>query len=193
MNKKQKPAFFNLASAVVQSPYFYETIDGEPQTVITFSKKRREEKKKLVDALDECKTEKDLRDEAKKIWDRAMQSLREAADESDTAGRVQGDTSYSIKLSPRAQKVRQAAPPDAEMVLAAMIQAMENGDKDAAKKLVELMKTPEKIHELSGIGQTTVATAPKGHKDDTKEKSIYKGTYLTKSGIIPKNPTIKDG
>jgi hypothetical protein len=93
MHEKMSPVFFEEASNVVNSPYFYERCDSnDPETIIAFGKKRDAERDLVIEAVGQCHTYDELTGAAKEIYDRALCSIVEYANDADYRERIGGES-----------------------------------------------------------------------------------------------------
>lgn len=149
-DKQMTAEFFELASAVMNAPYFYgmpETNDKEK--VFAFLDKRNAEKDLLDDALGHCTEYGNLRGEAKKIFDKAKLSIDEWERDYHLRERLcGGDDTLYYGVTQETLDAVGPSPENSALLAAAIAQAVEAGDMAAAEKLAALGKDPDKLQEL---------------------------------------------
>lgn len=179
--KQMTAEFFELASAVMNSPYFYERSPSDkPKDIITFDEKRDAERDMLQEAFEHCSEYKDLRGEAKRIFDTAKQSIDEWERDENIRDRLCGDDdSLSISFDQETVDATGPSPENTSLLVEAIAQAVAAGDMKAAEKLAALGKDPDK---LQAILDTAEAEEPYAEQAADEEAEL---PQLKKQGVKP--------
>jgi len=140
--------FFDEASGVINSPYFYEKPDTQDRRAyVKFIEKRDAEKSLLVDALNTADTYNDLKGDPKAIYDRARVSFREAEKEDPSEDRLSNEP-MDLVVSEKVEKKRGPSQDNSVLLAAAITDAMAKGDRETADKLAELAKDPDRLQAM---------------------------------------------
>lgn len=168
---KTDPEFSRRAARVMNSPY-WDRRGPDPkdrQAYGDYFIKLSALRGQLREACGKAKRYEDLKGTMKELFDRCEQAILSDIATRDTYGDRLNTEPVGLSISPEANKLREPDEEISSLLALAMIQATEEGDEKAVKKLAELAKTPEKVHEIIGHGKVEFKE-PEKQKEPEKNK-----------------------